>query len=431
MAREDFWTAHVERSGFGAGHIDCLRAVEVTSFDEYDARAGPQDPFAGLAHVVHRSNRHVGEDLCFRDVWGDNVGDWQQLGGQRRDRIDVEKPVTPLRDHDRINHDLRQVERANGGGDGLDDRRCRQHAYLDRIRAEVTDDRFDLRRHEIGRERLPTDDPSGILRGHCRDCGRAKNSMRGERLQISLYSGASTRIAAGNRECCFHLFVTSAFVAESTCETDEPSIVQSPAMQNSMRLSDTLLANAVVGVRMGGAIRAAVVGLFVALTATAAQVSIPLPFTPVPLTLQPMVVLLSGAVLGSRLGMTAQVLYLVAGIVGLPVFAASPILPQGPLRLMGPTGGYLMAYPFAAFVAGWLAERGLDRRYVTSLLAMACGLAIIFFCGVLWLAFFARPAVGIDAALRTGLYPFVPLDIFKLLVAASITPAVWRLITNH
>src|SRR6476661_8990189 len=149
-------------------------------------------------------------------------------------------------------------------------------------------------------------------------------------------------------------------------------------MPNSPDLRGTLLTNTLAGVRMEGAIRAASVALFVALTAAAAQVSIPLPFTPVPLTLQPMVVLLGGAVLGARLGMAAQVLYLAAGIAGLPVFAASPVLPQGALRLLGPTGGYLMSYPLAAFVAGSLAERGLDRRYLTSLFAMACGLVVIF-----------------------------------------------------
>jgi len=199
-------------------------------------------------------------------------------------------------------------------------------------------------------------------------------------------------------------------------------------MQNSEALPGTLLNNATSGVRMAGAIRAASVALFVALTAAAAQVSIPLPFTPVPLTLQPMVVLLGGAVLGARLGMSAQILYLVAGIAGLPVFAASPVLPQGVLRLLGPTGGYLMSYPIAAFIAGWLAERGLDRRYLTSLIAMACGLAVIFSAGIIWLAFFARPAVGLAPALRTGLYPFVLLDLLKLIVAAGITPGLWKLL---
>ena len=139
-------------------------------------------------------------------------------------------------------------------------------------------------------------------------------------------------------------------------------------------------------------IRVAAVLFVTALTAAAAQVSIPLPFTPVPFTLQPMVVLLGGAALGSRLGLASQVLYLLAGIAGLPVFAASPVLPQGLGRLLGPTGGYLISYPIAAFVAGWLAERSFDRRYLTSVIAMACGLAVIFAFGVSWLAWVAQPS---------------------------------------
>src|SRR6187200_459882 len=98
-----------------------------------------------------------------------------------------------------------------------------------------------------------------------------------------------------------------------------------------------------------------------ALTAAASQVSVPVPFTPVPFTLQPMVVLIGGAMLGARLGASAQVLYLLLGIAGLPVFAFAPELPQGMLRLLGPSGGYLMAYPLAAFLTGALAQRGLDR----------------------------------------------------------------------
>jgi biotin transport system substrate-specific component len=178
---------------------------------------------------------------------------------------------------------------------------------------------------------------------------------------------------------------------------------------------------------MQTAIRVASVLLLAAMTAAAAQVSVPLPFTPVPFTLQPMVVLLGGAVLGARLGMAAQILYLIAGIAGLPVFAASAVLPQGVLRLLGPTGGYLMSYPFAAFLTGLLAESGFDRRYVTSVMAMGAGLLVVFGCGVLWLAFLAHPAAGLDAALRNGLYPFIPADIFKVLVAAAIMPALWRL----
>jgi biotin transport system substrate-specific component len=163
------------------------------------------------------------------------------------------------------------------------------------------------------------------------------------------------------------------------------------------------------------------------LTAIAAQVSVPLPFTPVPFTFQPMVVLLGAAALGSRLGMASQVLYLALGVAGLPVFAASPLLPQGAARLLGPTGGYLMSYPFAAFVAGWLAERGFDRRYVTAVLAMTCGLAVVFTGGVSWLAIASQPARGLSSALAAGLVPFLVPDLVKLLVAAAVMPGVWKI----
>jgi biotin transport system substrate-specific component len=189
----------------------------------------------------------------------------------------------------------------------------------------------------------------------------------------------------------------------------------------------TLLTTISRRVEMQAATRIASVLLFAVATAAAAQISIPLPFTPIPFTLQPMVVLLGAAVLGARLGMAAQVVYLLAGIAGLPVFAASGVLPQGVFRLLGPTGGYLMSYPLAAFLTGRLAESGFDRRYLTSVLAMGAGLLVVFGGGVLWLAFFARPAAGLDAALRTGFYPFIPADVFKLLIAAAVMPVVWRL----
>jgi biotin transport system substrate-specific component len=173
--------------------------------------------------------------------------------------------------------------------------------------------------------------------------------------------------------------------------------------------------------------------LFVtALTAAAAQISVPLPFTQVPFTFQPMVVLLGGLALGPRLGLASQVLYLLAGIAGLPVFAASATLPPGALRLMGPTGGYLMAYPLAAFVTGYLAERGLDRRYLTSVLAMLAGLVVVYACGAAWLGLFARGGtaapIGLHAALVTGVYPFIAADVLKLLAAAGILPAFWSLL---
>ena len=165
--------------------------------------------------------------------------------------------------------------------------------------------------------------------------------------------------------------------------------------------------------------------VFVAiLTAAAAQLSFPLPFTPVPFTIQPMVVLIGAAALGSRLGALSQTLYLTLGIMGLPVFAFSPELPQGFARMLGPTGGYLVAYPLAAYVTGLLAERGFDRRYLTSITAMTVGLSVIFIGGVSWLT----KSVGISTALATGLYPFIEVDIIKVVLAAVVLPSLWKFI---
>jgi len=209
---------------------------------------------------------------------------------------------------------------------------------------------------------------------------------------------------------------TFTMFAEPALESSfmHPTLLASLAMRDDSRALRT-------GERVGAV-------LFVtALTAVAAQISIPLPFTPVPFTFQPMVVLVGAAALGARLGMTSQILYLALGTAGLPMFAASPSLPQGAARLFGPTGGYLMAYPFAAFVAGWLAERGFDRRYFTAVLAMAGGLAVIFAGGVLWLTLVAQPTGGLAGALRIGFTPFIAADLVKLLLAAGVMPSLWWL----
>jgi biotin transport system substrate-specific component len=190
-----------------------------------------------------------------------------------------------------------------------------------------------------------------------------------------------------------------------------------------MHLVDTL-ATRTGSVPLTRAIRAASVLFIAALTAAAAQISIPLPFTQVPFTLQPVVELVAGLALGPRLAATSQILYLAAGIAGLPVFAASPLLPPGAARLLGPTGGYLMAYPLAAFVTGLLGARGFDRRYLTSIVAMLAGLAVIFTGGILWLSLF----IGIDGALDGGFYPFVVADVVKVIAAAAFMPAIWRLL---
>jgi len=195
-------------------------------------------------------------------------------------------------------------------------------------------------------------------------------------------------------------------------------------------LVDTL---ATRGDAHAGAVRIAAVLFVTALTAAAAQFSIPVPLTVVPFTLQPMVVLLGGLALGARLALSSQILYLLAGVAGLPVFAASGTLPPGALRLLGPTGGYLLSYPIAALLVGYLAERGFDRRYLTSVLAMAAGLVMIYASGVTWLGVFARTpagstAIGLQAALTAGVYPFFVADLLKLVAAAGILPGFWHLI---
>lgn len=144
-----------------------------------------------------------------------------------------------------------------------------------------------------------------------------------------------------------------------------------------------------------------------AATAFGAKVALPLPGTPVPFTLQPLFVLLAGALLGARLGAGSQLLYLAVGLAGLPVFAAG----GGAAYLFGPTGGYLLAYPAAAFLAGSLADRGPLR--VAGLLA---GLAAIYAGGVAWLS-----VVGsVDSAVVLGLTPFLLADLVKVLLVLLV-----------
>lgn len=172
-------------------------------------------------------------------------------------------------------------------------------------------------------------------------------------------------------------------------------------------------------------VRMAAVALAVALTATAAQFTVVLPFTAVPFTLTPLVVVLAGAVLGSRLGAMAQALYLAAGIAGLQVFAPSVVLPPGAGRLLGPTGGYLLAYPLAAFAAGWLAERGWDRTAWRAVVALSAGLCVIYLGG---LAGMMRFAPSLSAAFAQGIAPFIVADLFKVAIAAIALPRAWRLL---
>uniref|UniRef100_A0A832I316 Biotin transporter n=1 Tax=Eiseniibacteriota bacterium TaxID=2212470 RepID=A0A832I316_UNCEI len=155
-------------------------------------------------------------------------------------------------------------------------------------------------------------------------------------------------------------------------------------------------------------------------TAAAAQLAVPVPWSPVPLTGQTFAVLLSGAVLGARRAFLAQALYLAEGASGLPFFAGGA---GGLAVFAGPTGGYLAAFPLAAAVTGALAERGLDRRFATMLAAMLAGSGAIFALGLAGLARF----VPAEHLLASGLLPFLPGDLVKSALAAAAFPAAWRL----
>jgi biotin transport system substrate-specific component len=155
-----------------------------------------------------------------------------------------------------------------------------------------------------------------------------------------------------------------------------------------------------------------------------AQVSIRLPFTPVPITGQTFGVLLVGAAFGwSRAGLTL-LLYLAEIAVGLP-FAAEGKQGLEILTLSTASGGYLWGFLLAALLTGWLAGRGWDRNLRSSLGVMLLGNIVIYLVGIPWLA--ASVHAPVAQALELGLYPFVVGDVLKLLVAAGLLPAAWRL----
>ena len=155
-----------------------------------------------------------------------------------------------------------------------------------------------------------------------------------------------------------------------------------------------------------------------ALIALSAQVAIPLPFSPVPVTGQTFAALLVGAALGATRGSAAVLAYLAEGAAGLPVFAGGL---AGPAILLGPTGGYLLGFLPAAWICGALAERGWDRHFLSTLAAMTLGDIAIFAVGVPWLARY----VGAENAVAFGLTPFVVGNIAKIVLAAGALPFAW------
>jgi biotin transport system substrate-specific component len=154
---------------------------------------------------------------------------------------------------------------------------------------------------------------------------------------------------------------------------------------------------------------------------------IQIPFYPVPLTMGTLAVLLIGAAYGWRLGLVTVALYLAEGAVGLPVFAGTPEKGIGLAYMLGGTGGYLVGYLLAVGAVGWLAERGFDRNFFTTALAMLIGNILIYAPGLLWLGIL----FGWDKPiLEWGLTPFIFGDLTKLALAAAILPGTWALVNK-
>lgn len=150
------------------------------------------------------------------------------------------------------------------------------------------------------------------------------------------------------------------------------------------------------------------------------------PFYPVPMTMQTLVVIGLGLALGPVRGTAALALYLAQGALGLPVFSGTPERGIGLAYMAGPTGGYLAGYLLAVPLAGWLAERGWDRSVVSTMAAALLAAAVIYIPGLLWLG----TIVGFDKVLAFGLTPFIPGDIAKAVIAAIAFPAAWKWLSH-
>jgi biotin transport system substrate-specific component len=151
------------------------------------------------------------------------------------------------------------------------------------------------------------------------------------------------------------------------------------------------------------------------LLSLSARFSFPVPFSPVPITLQTLVVLYLGLTLGKERAFASIMAYIGQGVIGFPVFAGGK---AGFAVLAGPTGGYILGFAFAAYITGLAAERGMDRKIITNFLAMLVGNIIIYAFGAFWLSLF----LGANKALTLGVLPFIPGDLVKIFVAVSLLP---------
>ena len=166
------------------------------------------------------------------------------------------------------------------------------------------------------------------------------------------------------------------------------------------------------------------VALGTALLALSAKINLPLPY--VPMTLQTLVVLMIGAAYGWRLGSATVIAYLAEGAIGLPVFAG----PVGGLApLLGPTAGYLAGFVAAAFITGWLSERGWDRSVPRLFVAMGLGHIVILAAGFAWLAFGMK--LGVEKAWLVGIAPFVAASVIKNALGAAFVPAIRHMLDRR
>ncbi|MFL0197166.1 biotin transporter BioY [Clostridium sp. WILCCON 0269] len=153
-----------------------------------------------------------------------------------------------------------------------------------------------------------------------------------------------------------------------------------------------------------------ITAIFTALTAILAQISLPLPFSPVPITFQVMAVYISAIILGSRLGALSQIIYVLLGAVGIPIFVNF----QGGLNVvLGPSGGYLISYPIIAFIIGKISDKNLS--FISSIALLAASLLLCYGMGVVQLSLITN--ISIKKAVVLGALPFIPLDIIKIILA--------------
>ena len=184
-------------------------------------------------------------------------------------------------------------------------------------------------------------------------------------------------------------------------------------MENRLPITSEAANGAVAsGLRSAGVVLAGS-----ALVAVSSHISLPLWFTPVPLTLQPFAVILLGLMLSPRLAAATLGAYLLEGAAGLPVFAPGFALGAGLAHLLGPTGGYLMSYPAAAALVAWT-RRNVSRGFAGAALSASAGNALILLCGFVWLTVWTHAAVG--SAFALAVLPFLPGDALKVVAAAAI-----------